>query len=148
MGYVRKPRVFKITWEDGTELAGLEIRAHSVPMGQFLEFQGYAEELDKGDPVATRALLEMFAGVLVSWNLEVETVVNGQTIAQPVPATIDGLLSQDLEFVLAVVDKWMSAAAGVPDDLGKESTSGVQFPEGSIPMDIPSLDLEQLIAQS
>src|SRR4051794_14536511 len=129
MGYVRKARVFKITWEDGTELAGLEVRAKSVPMGEFLEFEEYAEKIDKGDVPATRALLGMFAGVLVSWNLEVETVVNGETVTQPVPATLDGLLSQDLEFVLAVVDKWMSAAAGVPDDLGKGSTSGERFPE-------------------
>lgn len=143
MGYVRS-RIVKITWEDDPELAGLEIRTKAVPLGKFLEFEEYAEKVDEGDTEATKQMLELFSSVLVSWNVESQDDEDAPPV--PVPATLEGLYSLDMPFVLEICLKWMNVMAGVSAELGKASTSGVQFPEGSIPMDIPSLDLEQLTA--
>lgn len=145
MGFVRS-RIFKITWDEGTDLAGLEIRARAVSMGQFLEFQEYADKIDDGDTDAIKQIMAMFAGVLVSWNLETQDDEDAPPV--PVPPTLESLYAQDLEFALAVILKWMDVAAGVTDDLGKESTSTERFPEGSIPMEALSVDLSKLVAQS
>jgi hypothetical protein len=149
MGYKRE-KVYRLVFED-PDLKGLEVKARSVAVGKLLQISELKElrnsgELD-GDGIAkTRDLLKIFADALVSWNLEVDITVNGEVITQPVPATLDGLLEQDLDFVLQIIEAWMEAVTSVSKSLGKASPSGVTFPEGSLPMAPLSSDLPQLIA--
>jgi hypothetical protein len=151
MGY-KRDKIYRLVFED-PELEGLEVRARSVAIGKLLQISELKElrnsgELD-GDGIAkTRDLLQIFADALVSWNLEIDTAVNGEVITQPVPATLDGLLSQDLGFVLQIIEAWMEAVTSVSKSLGKASPSGVTFPEGSLPMEPLSSDLPTLVAQS
>jgi hypothetical protein len=145
MGYKRN-RAFRLVFED-PELAEAEIHAKSVPSGDFLKIAELMALRDSGDltreDVANiRQLFGMFAGALVSWNLEDDErdedgKLTGRDI--PVPATLEGLLTQDFDFVMDVISAWMDAVTGVPDDapgdLGKDFASGVTFPEASLPMD-------------
>lgn len=143
MGFVRERKTFKITWDDGSELAGLEIRARSVSTGQFLAIHRLARAVDEENDDRTAAevdellasyekLTSEFAKVLISWNLE-EPGDDGTP--QPVPATHEGLLGQELDLVLMVVYRWIAVMTGVSDDLGKDSTSGEQLAEASLPME-------------
>ncbi|MGH3381368.1 MAG: hypothetical protein ACRDP6_42215 [Actinoallomurus sp.] len=133
MGYKRN-KIYKLVFAD-PEFEGLEVRARSVSTGKFLEIVELAKlrdrestELSAEDMAKVTGMLEVFAGALISWNLEDDD-------DQPVPATHEGLLSQDLDFVLDLVKAWMDAVVSVPDDVGKGSASGVTFPEASLPMD-------------
>jgi hypothetical protein len=130
-GYKRPPKVYKLKFADDDEFAGLEVRAKSVPLGKFLdltklvELQGGnigPEELDQ-----IREMFSGFADALVSWNLLDEQ-------DQPVPATLDGLMTQDFDFVLPVIIAWMEAVAGVAAPLKTASSSGTTTLEASLPM--------------
>lgn len=144
MGY-KRTKTYRLVFED-PEFEGLEVRAKSVPTGSFLKITelmdlGGSEGFTSDDMDKIRDLFGTFAGALIDWNLEDDD-------DQPVPATLDGLLSQDLDFVLQIIKAWMEAVTTPPESLGKGSPSGVQFPEGSIPMAVPSPDLPKLVAQS
>lgn len=147
MAYVRAKKILSITWDDGSELAGLTVKVKRSSIDVLLRAEELMAQVKKdGDDKAVKELFELFASVLVSWDLEEREEEDGPST--PVPATLEGLYSQDLAFALMLIVRWYEVASGVSDDLGKESTSGVQFPEASIPMDVSSIDLESLVAQS
>lgn len=136
MGYKRQTTTYKLQFT-GTEYAGLEVEARSISAGRLLKLIRLAElatagaerrGLTQDDMTAIDGLFTGFAGALIRWNLEDED-------GTPVPTTVDGVKSQDFEFIMAVIGAWIEAVAGVPADLGKDSTSGVTFPEHLIPMD-------------
>jgi hypothetical protein len=136
-GFRRKRRTIKIIFQG--DLDGLEITAHSVSMDTFLEFEelsnryfgGKTGRDEKADMAiqSFRKMLDMFASVLVSWNLEDED-------GKPVPATREELGREDPGFVFDVIVKWMEAAAGVSAPLSETSSSGETSAELSLPMDI------------
>jgi hypothetical protein len=86
----------------------------------------------KRGKVGTERMLELFAEKLVSWNAEDEEGI-------PVPATMDGIRSQDLDLSLKIIDAWTDAIAGVSVPLPETSSAGQPSAlEASIPMDAPS----------
>jgi hypothetical protein len=139
VGFVRKKKTFKLHFE-GDEWDGLEVRVKSVPVGRYLELasmvdtlqavQGKsslsAEDLDTVS-VAFRAIAE----VILEWNLEEETADGG---VAAVPATYDGLMSQDLDLVMAVMAAWSDAMTGASGPLPQPSPSGETAQEVSLPM--------------
>lgn len=130
MGYRRQPKVFRLTFEDEPEL---EVYVRSAPLGQILGLLEFAKALG-GDfkPEDVERLDELFAAFvscLKEWNLEDED-------GTPIPATIDGLKSQDMDFVLELIMAWMEAVVSVSAPLKRKSSSGDQSPEGSIPMEV------------
>lgn len=144
--YVRKRKTYRLVF-DNTEMAGLVVRARSLPLGSFMELVDLATVLDGAnmdqmsaeDAGAIRQLFEGFAGALVSWNLE-QPVVDPETgeetdETEPVPATVEGLYSQDMEFAMVIIQEWMSAVASVNDPLRAGSPSGGPSPEESLPME-------------
>lgn len=142
MGYRPEKTVYALAFEDGRH-DGLEVYATSVPVGDLLDMIDLALQLgsttgrNKRDPEHMKVIRDLFTGfakALVSWNLE-----DGN--GDPVPATLEGLHSQDLDLVLEIIGAWMSSIGSVSPDLGKDSNSGLRFPEGSLPMEIPSLSL-------
>jgi hypothetical protein len=143
--YVRQRKVYRLVFEEGTEEAGLVVKARGVPLGTLLELvdlasvvDGRPSEFSTDDAEALRKLFMGFAEALVSWNLE-EPVLdadgNETGASQAVPATYDGLNSQDMDFVLPVIKAWMDALAAVPAPLGQPSTGGVPSPAASLPME-------------
>lgn len=138
MPYTVKRKILNLQFAD-EELEGLEVRAHSVSMGKLLEVADQATAAREGGVglAEVRDLLEMFAGALVSWNAQDED-------EQAIPATREGLLDQEVDWTIGIMLAWFDAMVSLPGPLVQRSTSGARFPEVSIPMDVPSLNLENL----
>ncbi|MFE2911241.1 hypothetical protein [Kitasatospora indigofera] len=131
--FVVKPKAYRLVFKDA-ELAGLEVTARSLNTGQFLEFQAARLEQARGGVAAepaTQKMLEMLSASIISWNAETEDEV-------PIPFTMDGLRSLELDFTMAIIDAWTGAINGVSGPLSETSSGGSPSLEGSIPMDVPS----------
>lgn len=127
MGYRRSPKVYRLQFAD-EEFAGLEVMVRSMPVGEFLALARLQSTLDQDnpDPGEIEQLFKTFQSKLIGWNLEDER-------GEKMPATVQSLYAQDLEFVLAMIGAWVEAMGGVSSDLGKDSTSGETFPEVDVP---------------
>ncbi|WP_377271929.1 hypothetical protein [Peterkaempfera sp. SMS 1(5)a] len=137
MGFKVKRKTYKLVWQEGHDLEGLEVMVRSLDTGQFLKLTGARADRDAGgeqEENGTRRMLDMLAANLVSWNAEDED-------GQPIPATIDGILAQDVAFNVAVIDAWTEAINGVPAPLSQTSSDGQPSLEASIPMETPSESL-------
>ena len=132
MGYKRQTKTFRLTWPEGEDLAGLEVTIAGLSTGEFLELADLTDNVsDTTDPSIedTRKLLAMLAGSLKDWNLEDEG-------GKPVPATIEGVMSNEFTFNLDVIVAWMEAVGGaLSGPLGQPSISGSPALEASLPME-------------
>lgn len=140
MGYKATKKIFDLRFAD-PEMAGLEVKAKNTSAGDFLAIQRRAlamqqtTELTEQDLDTIDDLFGRFANVLLAWNLEDEGP-DGED--EPVAPTKAGLLSQDFDFVMVIINAWLEAVGGVDEDLGKDSASGGSFPEVNIPMELLS----------
>lgn len=135
MGYRAKRTVYVLEFDD-PELAGLEIKVSSTSIGVLLDLADDAESARIGGLDKAKRLLAEFMTRLVSWNLENEE-------GEPTPLTEEGFRSHEPDFVLTVVFTWFDAMMAIKDGspLGRRSISGKQYPEVSLPMDLPSPNL-------
>ena len=99
MGYRPKRTPVKLDFT-GTEYEGLEITVRPLPMAVMMDIGSTV-----GDPSAVRHVAATFGYAMESWNVEDDD-------GQPVPADVDGLLSQDGRFVAAVIQKWAESLSG------------------------------------
>lgn len=137
MGYVRERRNYRLIFAD-EEYAGLEVVARSASVAAYRRIAEMASKPFSMPPTADDLieidnLYRAFADQLVSWNLE-ERDDDGAVTA--VPATLDGLQSQDLDFAMAIILAWMEAVGGVAAPLDSASSSGAM--EASLPMEVLS----------
>ena len=118
MGYRRPAKAYRLKFAD-EDMAGLEVTARSLPIGEFLKLTELASLGD--DPkAATSGMTDMFrvlAGSLISWNLEDED-------GKPVPASYEGIVGQDFDFVMKIVTAWMEAMSAVAPPLPNGSSNG------------------------
>jgi hypothetical protein len=132
MGFVPKQNTYKLIFAD-PDMAGLEVKARAGTFGGFLDVATLADlntaSLRPQDIKRVTDAFEAFADTLVSWNVETEA-------GEPVPANIEGMRSQPLDFMLTVLGAWAQAIASVDSPLPRKSNGGDQFPEGSIPMEL------------
>jgi hypothetical protein len=147
MGFKRKNKAYRLKFVD-SDLDGLEVVMRSVSTGRILEIQEMATAaksaiaVAKGgtgddssvDPAMIRKMVEMVAGAMISWNLEDDDDV-------PVPITVEGLLDQEIDFLMQIIEAWTEAIAGVAAPLEPGSTSGVNALEASLPMETLSSSL-------
>lgn len=134
MGYKPNRTMYKLDFSE-TELAGLEITARGSTVSGLMELAGLAGDLDGLDTATAGDMKELmeklrkmfapFARVLDSWNVEDDD-------GAPVPATLDGLLSQELPFVKEVIEAYVSELAAAPPPLPGSSGSGATSPEASL----------------
>ncbi len=134
--YERPPKRYVLKFEDHP---GLEVVMKGLPVGEFLELAQMAGRLQgrnllalsgeelAGAIEATDGLFAKFAAALVSWNLD----ENGQ----PVPATVDGVRSQDLDFILELLLAWMDAVVAVDTPLPQPANGQGTSLEASMPME-------------
>jgi|SRR5712664_3947717 len=135
MGYQRKLYVLK--WPDGHELAGLEVTTKGLPVKKLFKLTALGEQLSGDTNAATKVaaaneLFAAFAERLVSWNLEDD--------GTPVPATLEGVTDQDMDFMIGLVMTWMDEVASVDIPLPQPSPNGVSSATGpdmaaSVPME-------------
>ena len=129
MGYKRKSKQFHLKFVD-PEFDGLDVLTRSMGLGKFLEMEKIAKRLkDKqaqGDEI--NWMFDEFSKTLINWNLEDDDDL-------PVPATFEGLKTQDIDFVKSIIDAWMKAMVAIPAPLPESSNDGETFPESSLPME-------------
>lgn len=140
-GFKPKRKIFKIV--EFSEYEGLEVEARSVNTGQFLKIVSLAAGLENlgGDESKFTAedvntieqLFKLFANVLRSWNL-IDEDEGGNDV--PVPPTMEGLLSQELNLVMEVIGAWIDAVGGVDAETGKDSPSTATSPVPLPPMEV------------
>lgn len=116
-GFRPQSKVYRLEFVQD-ELHGLEVRAKSLPLGKFLELSGMTltgtpEELKE----RIQYVFGFFASKLVSWNVETEDGV-------AIPATLEGLYTQDIDFVFAIIESWMNAIAAVSAPKEMRSNTG------------------------
>lgn len=131
MGYKPKQKIYHLDFA-GTEIEGLKVSIRGLNTGQYMDlFEAKVEAEGGGE---TSKLLTIMASRLMDWNVEDDD-------DRPVPPTLDGIKTQDLDFNLAIVNAWTTAMAGVAAPLEQPSTSGESSLEASIPMDVMSASL-------
>lgn len=130
-GFRPKRRTFVLRFEDDI-YAGLVVKARSVKLRSFLRVatlvQMDANNVQPEDVEKFTDLFREFAKALVEWNLEDEDT------GEPVPPTLDGILSQDTDFVMPIIKAWFDGIAGISSPLGVPSSNGGQSEVPPLPM--------------
>lgn len=130
VGYRRPVKAYRLKFAD-EDMAGLDVTARSLPIGEFLKLTELATLGDDPKAAAEGAadVFRVFAAALVGWNLE-------DADGTPVPATYEGITGQDFDFVMKIVSAWMSAMSDVtPPLLNGSSSGGISGLERSLPME-------------
>ena len=127
--------VYNLKFEGGLE--GLDVKATALPLGDFLEINELAimvgQETDPEKLVEkTDLLFRRFAEHLIEWNVDDDN-------DEPVPATFEGVKTQELPFVQEVIRAWMDAIASIPKTQQNDSN-------GSGTLEVPPLAMEPLSA--
>jgi hypothetical protein len=115
VGYRRQPTIYHLTFED---YPGLEVFAKSVSVEEYLAVAKLADAMtSKPGEEQVKELFGWFAKRLVKWNLEEED-------GKPVPATLKGLLGEELLFGYRIVMSWVNQVVGVSAPLRSASGGG------------------------
>lgn len=127
MGYRREPKLYRLRFEDPS-MEGFECLCRSVSIERFMALTGLAGGTDLARQAeGAMEMFGIFAEALVSWNLEDED-------GEKVPATLEGVRAQDLDFMLPIIVAWQEAIAAVAPPLPSSSNGGATSLERSIPM--------------
>lgn len=153
MGYRKKAKTYNLNWAPGHELHGLEVSLRGLTVAKVFAIGNSASAfttdakgaLTTGSD-ATEDMFQTFAGCLQRWNLEDED-------GTPIPATMEGIATQDFEFILELIVTWMEAVSSVTGNKAGEggeggdsplpasSDSGLAALEASLPMEALSPSL-------
>lgn len=122
MGF-REPSTIKLTFDEGDEYHGLEVRMRGMSIADFMESSG----MDGGDGDGAGATMQRFYKHIVDWNLEDE---DGQVIP------VADAPNRDSRMIRRLNNAWIQALTGVhdADPLPESSTSGETSPAPVIPM--------------
>lgn len=140
--FVRR-KTYTLTWPEGAELDGLEVRATATSLRNYLTASAITDgdvpdsfEDDDGtvwnfkdNPDSQfEFIVRQFSKSLLDWNLTTEDGI-------AVPATEESLWRQDREFAMITIRAWLDALATVSRPLPKPSPAGVPLAGESIPME-------------
>ena len=131
-GYTRKRRVYRLRFED-EELDGLVVKVRSASVARLLEFMRFlaglsGDDLTADDVERLAGLFESFAEVLQEWNVQDEA-------GEPVPATLEGVYTQDADFVMDIMRVWFQAVTQPPAPLPATSSAGGPSAAPPLPME-------------
>lgn len=139
MAYTRKQKTIRMEFDGDHEWAGLVVRTRALSTGVFTEITQFAGMLGDGkakiaskDMGKISRLFGIFAEALLEWNLQEEDE-NGKI--RDVPATVAGVQSQDIDFIIALIVAWVEQISGLGAGLGKGSSSGGISPAPPLPME-------------
>lgn len=136
MGFQPKQKIYRLNFED-PEFNGLVVMAKSAPIGMVLDLIGLAHvgDISQIDPEQLKqieGLFDLFADRLEEWNVE---FTSGPQKGRPVPATREGVRSQDGDFVIAIILAWIDAIMGVSGPLPTALSNGGRSPVPPLPME-------------
>jgi hypothetical protein len=129
MGFKAPRTIYKLVFTE-PEYEGLTVRARSASTEEFLAITDLSDNAEENGGAAIRNLLETFATVLVSWNID-----DDRTGQQLVP-DFDGLKTLEFAFVMKIVNAWIEAVGDVPAPLESGSTPGESALMASMPMEV------------
>ena len=115
-------RTYKLRWDDGTDLAGLEIDMKSTSVETLVEIKALTLGQDE------KRLAEILVEHVAYWNFEGD---DGEVL----PIEVKSLTAQEAPVLAEVAKQWYRAAAGVSAPLVLGSTSSATSAEESIPME-------------
>jgi hypothetical protein len=125
VGVQRKRTVYDLRWADEP---GVQVAMRACSIGDLFALEALAGKAD-GDAEAAKGFLGKLASYLDSWNLDGDD-------GQPLPATFEGLITQELGFALKVFKGWHGAMTSVDTPLPDGSGNGLPSAlEQSIPME-------------
>jgi hypothetical protein len=126
MGYVRERPIHRLVFDDPA-MAGLTVRVRAMPFGEARHIGDRVRD-DQGLILIDKVAKEFFSeGVFLDWDLE-------KPAGTPVPGTVEGLYTNDRDFIEAVLLGWLhSIGETMPAPLDERSTSGEKSLEASIP---------------
>lgn len=135
MGFVPPTTVYRLQFEG--DYAGLEVRMRASKLRVIFDAQDLIgvdpEAMNAEDVQRTMGLFQTVADHLASWNVTTED-------GGKVPATLDGLLDQEMPMVMRIFEEWQKAMVNVPAPLSRRSGSGQPPDLSSLPMEPPSLE--------
>lgn len=149
MAGVKRPgKQYRLLWPDNDpQMAGVEVVMRGLSIRQLLKAQrltrsGVLQRTDDGavDEAAVERVFQLIADNLVRWNLEEDDTEDddGNVVpGAPVPTTLDGVLSLELDPAVDILTQWLEGIAGVRDDdpLSASSSDGEPSVELSMPME-------------
>lgn len=118
-GYRPEETIITLEFDDA-DLKGLKVVTRSVRLEKFLEMMR-----DSLDAARTAQLIQDFGEkALIDWNL-----LDPET-GKPVPATFDGMKTQDTNLMVRIVRAWTASVGSAPAPLDDESSSGTSTATG------------------
>lgn len=145
----RPGRRYRLVWpEDHDFMAGVVVRLKGISIKQLLDAQRLAAEVadqrESGtgvEPGTLEKLFELLSSNIVEWNITEEDTEgpDGPTPGAPVPTTLEGVMSLELDPVVEILTEWLEAVAGVSPPLSENSPAGE-------PSEDLSLTMEALLA--
>jgi hypothetical protein len=104
--YKHESRQFILRFED---LPGLEVVMRPISVGKLMDMAGMADGVKSGkaSETDTLELFRLFAGRLVSWNLDGDD-------DKPVPADLDGVRSLDTDLFMQIFEGWFEGMTSAP----------------------------------
>lgn len=130
-GFRPEPRVYHLTFPAHPDVPGMQVRLASMSILERLEFDtmrftpvANALEIPEKDRRMAQALAER----LISWN-----VLDPKT-GDPVPPTLEGILSLDDWVINPIVEAWIDAITGVRRPLAPPASADGMEVMDSIPV--------------
>lgn len=161
MGFTPKRKRYNLKFED-PDYDGLTVSMTGQNLGEVLDSGAIGAVMAEGDALTreaeaaetnkqqlaviekAKALGEVtdkfyrdFASHLIEWNVE-------EPPGTPVPATFEGVKTQELTFISDILAAWRTAVQGVQPDLSQPSSSGQPALEASLPMEPSSPNQQSL----
>lgn len=134
----RVPRNIISLQFEGEEFEGIEVRAKSLPLGEFFDLQKLQAQAKGDDVAAAEKVINVLGTVLISWNVTTGDDEDDDADEVPVPCNTEGLRSLPMRYVMAILQAWMKAVAVVPNLSASGSNAGGTSQEVSIQMDVSS----------
>lgn len=136
-GYERKRKRMTLAFDGHATLDGLEIVCRNVSLGTAMDMQTLFAEFRRApegsneERAALTSVLEMFGGMVESWNYQVDGI--------PRSFAWEMLRDEfDYDETMAILNAHATATQGVPAPLQRTSADGPPSVEAQIPMDVPS----------
>lgn len=161
MAHRRKVKQLRLHFEDGPlgpdpavpGDEGLTVLMRSVPIGTIFElgeFASIGDQFSAEGMAAMTKVFEVLSSAVIEWNLtegrcplhdsaECKECPEASFIDHPVPATLEGVKTLDLDEAQLLIQRWTESAAGVSAPLAQPSGGG--RPSGALdllPMEVAS----------
>ena len=156
--YVPPVKIYQIEVDDGGIYDGTWLRIKSVPAGRYISLLQLAEgidieELKAGKATAEessatfRQMIELFGEFskkLIEWNVEEQLDPDDESDdpeTRPVPATSEGVMSQEFDFIMFLIGEWMGAMGGVSGPLETKPNDSETLSSEAFEAELASLSL-------